>query len=64
MDKILDIIEVSLLKLEKVHGEIEKSVKYGNCVVVTFKDGKAYKIGLPSLQTTVGTLDDMDEENF
>ena len=57
MDKILDIVEVSLLQLEKVHGKITDEIKQGNSVVVIFSDGTKYKLGLPTLVSLEVTMD-------
>lgn len=57
MKEVLKIVETNISELEKIHGEIIKYSEYGNCIVMTFKDGKKYKITLPSLLTTQPTLD-------
>lgn len=47
--KIMDFVETELTELEILHGEIISHTRQGSSIVIVFKSGCKYKLGLPIL---------------
>lgn len=55
--EILKIVLLSVKHITHVYGEPEKVAKYGNSIIITFKNGLKYKLGLMSLFDSKSCLD-------
>jgi hypothetical protein len=55
---IINEVQKALDEIISVEGEIEKTFKYGNCLVIKFKNGNTYKQPLINKETNYATLDE------
>lgn len=55
--EILRLVSDSVKHITDVYGEPKKITKYGNSIIITFENGKKYKIGLMELFNSQATLD-------
>ena len=55
--EILRLVSESVKHITDVYGEPSKITKYGNSIILTFNNGKKYRIGLIELFNYEATLD-------
>lgn len=55
--EILRLVSQSVKHISDVYGEPKKITKYGNSIILTFDNGKKYKIGLMESFNSQTTLD-------